>query len=468
MEGPRKSDAVAAIAATCVFTALDAAMSPGQADVLATFHLSIAEYGWASAVQFLSVAILTPVIARFGDLYDKRAVTGISMAIACLGALVIACAPTQFAYVIGQALLGAWVGGSTVAVALMAELLPPKKQASGQGLIQGASGVFAAAGLLGAGPVIASLGTSSLFWLPVVLVGPCVLFLVRVGRRGEGVVARAGSHRMLDLKGAALLALMLTLFSGSMQFVLDGGWITALSIAGLAVLGAVVLPRWMRAEREHPEPLVDVQLFSRWDISCIHVMALLLGIASTAMYVLFPMLIGAASAGGAGFGSSASVVGWLLLPTGLVGFLLIPAYGVLDRHLKPSSVLALGFGILAIALLLPIRCHQAVWQLLVATTLFGIGMSIALTQGVAELMRRVPEERASSASGTFFMAKTLGGALGAQIAVAALGASAEQSALADLGQLALALSLAAAASVAGMALALSMGRAPWRLRVARS
>ena len=208
-----KLDAAAAVLALCAFSALDAAMSPAQTDVIATYGFSVVQYGWTSAVLFLAVCVGTPLVARCGDVFDKRAVLALSMAVACAGLFVSAAATTPLAYTLGQALATAWVGSTTVCQALMAEATTHDDQATGQGFIQGATGAFATAGTVGAGYVIGTLGTRSLFWLPPLIILPCVLFLARGLARPRASRAsrapRRGLAHALDAKGGALLALSL-------------------------------------------------------------------------------------------------------------------------------------------------------------------------------------------------------------------------------------------------------------------
>lgn len=458
MRTTQRLDAAATLLGLCVLAAQDAMSAPAQADILATYHLSVVQYGWASTLSFLSIAIATPIISRFGDVFDKRIVLAVSMALVCCGELACMMANSLAMFVFGQILLGSFVGVTTVAMARMSELLPPERQASGQGLIQGATGFFATAGTLCAGVIIAAFGTRSMFWLPLLFVLPCSLFLGRTllgGNAGEVRTERASTNA-LDLGGGILLACVLTLFCMGMMYLFEGGLFTKLSIGALCLLCVVALPWWLRIERRHPAPIVDVRLFGNWGVASIHLLALLLGIATTMIFVLFPMLVTSASAAGASYEANASLMGILLVPTGLVGVALMPVYGVLDRRLRPGTVLALGFVFIALALMMPIFFRHAIWQLLACTTMFGIGLNIVFTEGITELIRLVPDDRASSASGTFFLAKTIGAILGTQIGTIILGSSGEEASIADLGQLDLAFGLAALSSLIAILIALSM------------
>lgn len=82
----------------------------------ATYHLSVVHYGWASTLSFLSVAIATPIISRFGDVFDKRAVLAVSMALVCCGELACIMATSLATFIVGEILLGSFVGVTTVAM----------------------------------------------------------------------------------------------------------------------------------------------------------------------------------------------------------------------------------------------------------------------------------------------------------------------------------------------------------------
>lgn len=442
-------DAAAAVIAMCAFSAMDSAMAPAQEQVIAALHLSVVQYALVSAAQFLFIAISAPLIGRCGDVFDKRSVLAVSLALACAGGLLSTAATSVAVYMLAQTLLCAWVGAGTVAMALVAELSPPERKASAQGLIQGATGFFAAAALLGAGPVMDALGTRSLFWLPALASLPCAVFLGRrLVQREPQPVQRAGLQG-LDLRGGLVLGGLLALLSVGLQFLASGGWMTALALACLGLI-AVLLPRWVRTQRRRTSPFVDVTLLARRDVACIHLVSLALGVGTVALYFLLPMLVTAASAAGAGYGSSALVVGGLLLPMGLTGVLLMPLYAPLDRHLGARGSLALAMACIAVALVIPVLWRQSIWPLLACTTLFGAGLSLAFTEGITELLRIVPAERGAGASGTFQLAKTIGSLLGATGFSVVLGTGGEAGAVAGLTQLSWAFAIAAAVCAAGM------------------
>jgi MFS family permease len=458
MKRAYRLDAAAAVIAVCAFAAMDSAMSPSQEQVIATLHLSAVQYAWVSATQFLFIAISAPLIGRCGDVFDKRSVLAIALGIACTGGLLAGSATSILTYMATQTMVCAWVGALTVAMALMAELSPPESKASGQGILQGATGFFASAALLGAGPVMNAFGTLSLFWLPAALALPCVFILGRQLLRPRPAMPRAApaGRKLLDIHGALTLGGMLALLSVALQFITSGGWMTALAIACLAAMG-LMLPRWVSARRRQASPFVDVMLLARRDVALIHVVSLMLGVGTTAIYVLLPMMVTAASAAGASYGSSALVVGALLLPTGLTSALLMPVYAPLDRHLGPRGVLVLGLACMAAALAVPIFWRHEIWPLLASTSLFGIGISLAYTEGITELLRIVPPERGAGVSGTFQLAKTIGALLGSSGFSVVLGAGGDSSAVAGLAQLSTAFAIATGAAVVGMLVAAGVG-----------
>ncbi len=457
MHARHKLDVAAAVIALCAFTAMDAAVSPAQEQVIATLHLTAVQFAWVSAAQFLFIAISAPLIGRCGDVFDKRAVLAVSLGIACIGGLFARSATTVVAYMLTQTLLCAWVGAGTVAMALIAEVSAPERAARSQGLYGAVTGFFASAALLGAGNVMDVLGPLSLFWLPAVVAVPCVLVLGRwllrrspPGTRGEG-----SGLRRLDVRGGLVLGGMLALLSVALQFITRGGWMTALSVACLAAI-VPVFPRWVREQRSHESPFVDVGVLGRRDVACIHFVSLTLGVGTTAIYVLLPMLVTSASAAGAHYASTALVVGGLLFPTGLTSVLLAPFYAPLDRHLGPRGVLVLGLACIVASLVIPVAWHQDIWPLLACTTLFGIGISLAYTEGITELLRIVPAERMAGASGTFQLAKTIGSLLGATGFSVVLGASGDTGEVAGLAQLGTAFAIAAVVCAGGMAAALGL------------
>jgi predicted MFS family arabinose efflux permease len=192
-----------------------------------------------------------------------------------------------------------------------------------------------------------------------------------------------------------------------------------LGVAALVVLGFVVLQRRMlRARRRQPDagtdPLMNLSLFKDRRFAMGSIVAVIYGTALFGSTYLLPVYMQM------GLGLSASFVGTVLLPSGLVLAITIAVVGRLSDQQPTHRLVSLGLALLAasFALMVTIDGRDAARTatLLVAWAILGrIGLGFILPSLNTGAMRGLDRHLIPQGSSVINFVRMLGGAAGVSL-----------------------------------------------------
>jgi MFS family permease len=132
------------------------------------------------------------------------------------------------------------------------------------------------------------------------------------------------------------------------------------------------------------------------------------------------------------------------------------AAAYLGGRLRPRAPLAIGLGVAAVGAGLLAVSHATAWQVVGFYLVVGLGSGLALAALPELLGGLVPATQTATVNGVNTVARTVGGALGAQVAIAVVASRAGVGGLAPASSaFSAAFWLAAAVSAAGMLVARS-------------
>ncbi|GAB3501427.1 DHA2 family efflux MFS transporter permease subunit [Curvibacter fontanus] len=231
---------------------------------------------------------------------------------------------------------------------------------------------------------------------------------------GGGAPDRRGNR--LDWKGLLLAtAGTLCLLNGMVE--LHGAASArAWSLLGLALACAVVFILWQRRQaRRGDMPLMHPDLFAFRSFAMGSLVAFIYGTALFGSTYLLPLYIQMAQQ------LSASHVGTIMLPAGLVLAVTIPLAGRLSDHWPIRVLICMGLGLLAASFalmltLMPGMARQTVLALLVAWAILGrIGLGFILPSLNNGAMAGLEPRLISQASSAINFLRMLGGAVGVSL-----------------------------------------------------
>lgn len=378
-----------------------------------------ADLTWVLSAQLLAAAVSVPVLGRLGDLHGHRRVLRWALASVAVGTLLVALAPNLEVLLLGRVLTGPLAALLPLEIALVRDRLPlgPARSAIARLVGALALGTLLGGVLTGAVHELTDDVRLTLL-LPVVLAVACVpvsFLAIPESRR----LARG----RLDLPGAVLLsATMLLLLSGVSAAQEDGPGPSALIQLGLAILLGVV---WTRVELRTAEPLVDVRALADRRVAPFFLCAFAFGVVYFGGQAPDATFLAADPATtGYGFGLSALSISLVALPAAATAVVTASLTARIAGRTGYVPALAGSFALVAASFLTTAVLHTAIWQLVAAKILAGLGLGVALGAMPTVIAEASDPSRTGVTTALYNNVKTLGGAVAGGVMAAVLTASA--------------------------------------------
>jgi MFS family permease len=199
------------------------------------------------------------------------------------------------------------------------------------------------------------------------------------------------------------------------------GWLSV-RVLGLFALAVVCFASWVVVERRARVPLVDLRMLRIRGVWTTNAAAVLIGWGMYSAFVLIPEYVEAPGRAG-GFGASVAAAGLYLVPwTGAVA-IASSVSGRLSTRLGSRIPLVIGTAGSTVGFVWLILAHDDPWQVYLASATLGAGTGFAFSSMVNLVIESVPSEQTGVATGMNILMRTIGGAVGTQLAATVLAAT---------------------------------------------
>lgn len=381
---------------------LQTVVMPLIPDLPAILGTDLAGASWVLTATLLTGAVAHPISGRLSDIFGKRRMLMVCLAVVTVGAAVSALSSTLVPMVIGRALQGLGMGIVPIGLALMRELLPPHRLQAGAGTLSATMGFGGALALPISAAALLYVHWSWLFWFAALQSVACMVLVMRVippDRSHD----RAGRMDVPGAIGFALgaVALLIVITQGP-----SWGWLSP-RVLGLLIGGLVVLAIWLIYEWRVRDPLVDLRLSLTPAVFWANVTGFAMGYGMFVSNLVFPILITAPTASGYGLGLSVAHIGLLLMPGGIAMMLTGPMSGKVSRRVGARTTLQIGSAFVAVGYALALILDgpaKIVGSMVVAN--IGFGLSYAALPLI--IMAGVPDARTGAANGLNALMRTVG------------------------------------------------------------
>ncbi|MFE9612196.1 MFS transporter [Streptomyces sp. NPDC006012] len=368
----------------------------------ALLHAPASNAVWAVTATLLASAVATPVVGRLGDMYGKRLMLLTSLAMLVAGSVIAALSDTLAPMIVGRALQGLAAGVIPLGISIMRDELPAERLGSATALMSASLGVGGALGLPAAALIADRYDWHMLFWTSAVLgLVAAVLVLSLVP---ESKVRTGGRFDLLGALGmaAGLVCLLLAISKGG-----DWGWTggTTLGFFGAAV---VVLLLWGLFELRSAQPLVDLRITVRRQVLVTNLASVAFGFSMFAMSLVLPQLLQLPEATGYGLGRSLLYAGLVMAPSGLVMMAVAPVSAAVSKAYGPKVTLMGGAVVVAVGYAVNIVLMDAVWQLVVASSVISAGIGLAYGAMPALIMAAVEPSATAAANSLNTLMRAIG------------------------------------------------------------
>jgi EmrB/QacA subfamily drug resistance transporter len=387
--------AMVAIEATIVSTAM-----PQIVTQLGGLHL----YSWVFSSFLLTQTAMTVVFGKLADLYGRKPVVLIGIAIFLLGSVLAGFAWSMPAMIVFRLIQGVGAGAiQPVTMTIVADLYPAHERGKIQGYLASVWAISAVIGPVVGGFIIRDLSWAWIFWMniPIGLAAAAgfIAFLHEKPRH---------ARPSLDIAGAGLFTVAI---AALMMALTDFG--TADNGRALIGLGVFCLCAVLFAvqERRASDPMISFSIWSHRPIAAANIATVLAGMAMMGLTTFLPMYVQGVlqrTPVVAGFALTTMMVGW---PAGatlaaksfhrfglrqilVVGAMLVPVGAILFVLLTPESS--------------PVMAS-------IGSLVMGFGMGLSSVSSLVLIQEIVDPLHRGSATASNLFSRNLGSTLGATL-----------------------------------------------------
>ena len=398
-----------------LMAALDIAIvGPALPAIQAAFGVDARQLTWVFTGYVLMNLIGTPLMGKLSDVYGRRLIYVIDVALFALGSLLVMLAPAFWVVILGRLVQGLGAGGIfPVAAAVIGDTFPAEKRGSALGLI---GAVFGLAFIVG--PILGGLLLlQSWQWIFAINLPIAAVLMVAAWRVLPNT--RPEVRLPFDWIGMSVLALLLlSLAYGLNQ--LDAtdffGSLLSLQVWPFLLIALALLPVFWIIEQRAADPVLLPSLFRARQIQLASAISLGAGLGEVG--VLFMPALAVAA-----FGVTGSQASFMLLALVFALFIGSPIAGRLLDKVGSRAVIIGGSSLLALGMLTLGFLGSTLAGYYAGSILVGLGLSALLGAPIRYILinEAPPGDRAAAQSiGTIF---TSTGQLAGTAVVGAVAAS---------------------------------------------
>jgi MFS family permease len=361
-------------------------------------------YSWSISIPGLAAAFVTLLFSKFSDMYGRRIMLLISMAIFLVGTVLSAISPT-FPILIAANTLSRIGNGALAPLcfAVLGDMFPPARRSRLVGLLNIPTGILALIGPTMGGWFVDNLSWRHIYWMGVPLLIAC-LVLIPIG---IPPLAKK-TARKIDIRGAILVAIASSATIVGLSFAgttYPWGSVQVIGLLGIALLFWVL---FFLAEGRTDEPIMDPQVFRNRTFLLVAAAGMMSFFGLMAMMMYYPIFLQGVK------GISVMRSGQILTPyTVLMAFVGVPTGFVLARTKRYKWMYIASYGLLTVVTtgIIFFDAETPLYMGFLAATLSGLGLGAIPTVNTLVVQYAVPKRLLGVAMGAIFFSITMGMAI---------------------------------------------------------
>ncbi|TAJ43327.1 MFS transporter [Methanofollis fontis] len=375
--------------------------------IAASFGIGTGPVSWVSIAYLLVLSSFLPAFGKIGDRIGFRPVFLSGFTIFLAGSLLCGLATDilpLIAFRVLQAIGAAML--TAIGPAMVSTLLPAAVRGTGLGITTS----FASLGIA-AGPAVGGFLTAYLTWRWIFFINiPVGLVALLLAVRVIPSLPVSRPETPFDLGGAALIfgALGSGIFALNMGQNL--GW-TSTPICAAYAAALILSIAFFVQERRHPEPVIDLHLFSNRSFSFANAAALLLMLVYTGAIFLFPFYLELVR------GYTPDISGLVLMVPSVMMLIAGPIAGRLSDRFGSRGICTVATAILCISFLLFSGLDGAtpVPFMLLSLALMGTATGLFIPPSSSLILRCSPADRQGMASSVMMAIRDGGAVVGVAV-----------------------------------------------------
>ena len=395
---------------------------PAIPDFIHNFNISYSTSSWLLSAYIIAAAVMTPIGGKLSDIYGKKKILLIVMAIYAVGILAGRFA-TNIEYMLAaRAAQGVGMAMFPIAFGIIREVLPEKKLAVGQTIFTSTFSGGAVVGLVGGAAIIENFGWQATFLaiLPVAIaLWMIIVRFVRVRSPAATTMdadnGKLLNDRTIDIKGTLLLAATIISFLAGITFLESsnsaaGGY----QVASLFAASALSLAAFILIERRVHSPLLDLKLMTSKSFLAPTIILMLVSMSIFMVYLTIPIMV--RSPEPLGFGGDAVAVAGVQLPFMVVLLIGTIMSGFILNRVKNTKLTLIGTVISAIGFFILFMFHSSEVMVSTGLAILAAGLSLSITGAFNVILLSVPMQMTGIALGMTLLLNLVGMSVGPAIA----------------------------------------------------
>jgi MFS family permease len=360
------------------------------------FAMEAVLMAWVGTVYFLSVAMVQVPCGRLADIYGRKKLFIIGLLVTIVASFLGTFASSVPVLFVSLALMG--MGSGIMfnnSVSILTSVFPAERRGHALGI--STAGTYTG---LSMGPFIGGVLTRTFGWQSIFILSGflsvVVLVLVFYALKGEWCEA-AGEK--FDIIGSITYAISIILFIY--------GFSSLPSVRGIVlfligVTGLIVFARW---EGRTVSPIFNLSLFRKNKVFFFSSLAVFISyIATFAVSFLLSLYLQYIKE------LTPDRAGLILITASVLMAIFTPISGRISDRIEPRLVAAVGMSLNCVALLLLVFLNggTALWYIMVALAINGIGIGIFASPNTNAIMGSVEKKSLGVAAGTLGTMRTAG------------------------------------------------------------
>jgi MFS family permease len=408
---------------------------PAIPDFIQDFNISYSTSSWILSSYLIAGAVMTPIAGRLSDIYGKKKMLLIVMAVYSTGILAGGFANSIEFMLAARAAQGVGMSMFPIAFGIIREILPEKKLAIGQTIFSSTFSGGAVVGLMVGATIIQNFGWQATFFsiFPIaVILGLVIRKIIHVRDPStmEAKVKEGGGGRevrnekkdsssttnteTIDVKGTLALAVTIISFLAGISFLESSTANTGYQVAALFSVAAISLAIFIVIEKKVSSPLLDLKLMTHRMILPASIILMLVFLCMFMVYQTIPIMV--RSPQPLGFGGDAVVTASVQLPFMIVLLIGTIMSGFILNKVGNTRLTLLGTIISAIGFFSLLLFHSTEYMVSVSLTIISAGLSLSITGGFNVVLLSAPIQMTGIALGMALLLNLVGMSIGPSIA----------------------------------------------------
>src|SRR5919107_2180724 len=390
---------------------------PALPDLINEFNVSYSMSSWILSAYLIPGAVMTPIAGKLSDIYGRKKVLLVIMAIYAIGISMAGFAENIYFLFVSRAIQGIGIAMFVIAFSIIRDQFPRDRISIGQGIISSMFASGAVIGLLMGGFIISNFGWRATFLsaVPITIVLFIIIWRLKYDAKPQADKVKQYVSRTVDIKGALTLAVFVTSFLLALTLLETGqGSNMANMAAAFLTAGIVSLVVFIVVERRSKDPLVDLRLITHKIILPANLIIMVVGFSMFMVFQTIPVLV--RNPVPLCFGGDAAAVGYTQLPFAIVLLVFGPTSGLIVSKLGAVKPIMMGTAITAAGFFGLVAFHQDWLAVTVNLAVLSTGLSMTNVGAMNVTILATPSEFTGMSLGMTNLLRILGSSVGPALA----------------------------------------------------